>query len=220
MKISVVVIILILPVALIVLPFFSGRVFNGNNNRLQRSTHLNIVPGIGVKEVCECGMDLKQALKNIEPYDSFDFKSFTSYVKFEWGLSVDIPREENARTVRSLCFHVLPVCWVPTIGGKLLPDFTNEHNLFRGTIEGGLDFSCVLVSPSEVFEKIGSVEMVLVQGNSIVDVAKRLDSYAITAPNGDYVAVGYNHLGITFTFSSNYVESIYITEPLTKQTQP
>lgn len=179
---------------------------------------VDIIPGVGIKDVCECGMPLGQILDNISPCDKYEFSSYDSYVKYEWGLSLDIPAGgERVEDVRCLCFHVLPAKWALSAANKTTPNFTKAQNLFRGTVAGGLDFSSGPVTSSDVFAKFGNVETTLVQGGFIVDKAREANAFAITHPNGDYVVISYNLLGVTFTFTSNHVDSIYITAPLPKQ---
>ena len=82
------------------------------------------------------------------------------YAKYAWGLEISDEERRDRAKIETLLFWVLPVVWGGTNELSCVPDFSNPRSLFRGTVDGDLDFSSGKVTSDDVIGKYGDCEMV------------------------------------------------------------
>lgn len=175
---------------------------------------VNLVSGIGVPSRCECGMRLTKLLRQIGTYAKYHdvSRSEDIYVKYAWGLEIDQGKRGDRARVDTLLFWVQPVEWCGTNELSCVPDFSSERSLFRGTVDGVLDFSSGKVTANEVMEKYGDCQMVFQQGEPFHDVEGFM-SFKILLVNGEVGYLNYRTRGIQFGFRNGFVDSILIFRP-------
>ena len=117
--------------------------------------------------------------------------------------------------IETLLFWVLPVVWGGTNELSCVPDFSNPRSLFRGTVDGDLDFSSGKVTSDDVIGKYGDCEMVFWQGEPWTDV-NGLESYKVLLIDGELAGLCYQSRGIQFNFEDGLVQTIVIFKPVNR----
>ncbi len=175
---------------------------------------VNLVSGIGVPTHCECGMRITEILRKIGTYAKYHDISRTEdiYVKYAWGLEIGNEKRRDCARIDTLLFWVQPVEWCGTNELSCVPDFSSERSLFRGTVDGVLDFSSGKVTADEVMNKYGDCQVAFHQGEPFHDVEDVM-SFKILYVNGDICCLNYRTKGIQFVFHNGLVYNILVFKP-------
>ena len=173
-----------------------------------------IISGVGIPSVCEPGMRISTILRRIGRFANYH-DSDDYYAKYEWGLDIEVAKKGWGTRVDTLLFRVLPIEWgtLEPFDLHYRPTFSNESALFRGRVDGIIDFSNGKVPIDEIVGKYGDCLVTFRHGEPWESV-EGVESYKVVGVNGEVLCLCYQSHGIQFVFRDGLVESIVVFKPL------
>lgn len=179
----------------------------------ERNKNVSVFSGRGIPSVCEPGMRLSTVLKRIGRYVKYHDSS-DCYVKYEWGLDISVKADRFCVQVDTMVFMVQPVERGVFHAFDLCyrPDFSNETSMFRGNLDGIVDFSSGAIPVEEIIRKYGECQITFRQGEAWKSL-EGVDSFRVEGTNGDVICLNYKSRGVSFTFMDRLVQSIVVFRP-------